>query len=52
MKLNILMKIIMNYLKRGALVIFYSKERNELIIKRLIGLPNDKIVVEYNDIKV
>lgn len=30
-------------LKRGDIVVFHSNELNEDLIKRLIGLPNDKI---------
>jgi signal peptidase I len=32
-----------NSLKRGDVVVFNSKELNEKLIKRLIGLPNDTI---------
>lgn len=32
-----------NSLKRGDIIVFDSKELNEELIKRLIGLPNDKI---------
>lgn len=32
-------------LKRGDIVVFYSEEKNEDMIKRLIGLPGDKIVI-------
>ena len=39
-------------LHRGDLVIFYSKERNELMIKRLIGLPNDNIVIDNGTISI
>ena len=34
-----------NSLKTGDVVVFNSKELNEELIKRLIGLPNDKINV-------
>lgn len=33
-------------LKRGEIIVFYSEEMNELLIKRLIGLPGDKIKIE------
>lgn len=39
-------------LSRGDLIIFYSKEKNELMIKRLIGLPNDNIVIDNGIISV
>ncbi|MEN8076337.1 signal peptidase I [Clostridioides difficile] len=39
-------------LHRGDLVIFYSNERNELMIKRLIGLPNDNIVIDNGTITI
>ena len=39
-------------LNKGDLIIFYSKERNELVIKRLIGLPNDKIVIDNGIVRV
>lgn len=32
-------------LKRGDIVVFYSKELKENLIKRLIGLPGDKVDV-------
>lgn len=33
-------------LKRGDIVVFYSEEKNEDMIKRLIGLPGDKVVIK------
>ena len=33
-------------LKRGDIVVVYSEEKNEDMIKRLIGLPGDKIVIK------
>ena len=33
-------------LSRGDLIIFYSDEKKELMIKRLIGLPNDNVVID------
>ena len=32
-------------LKRGDIVVFYSEEQNEDMIKRLIGLPGDEVVI-------
>lgn len=32
-------------LKRGDIVVFYSKELNDTLIKRLIGLPGDRVEV-------
>ena len=32
-------------LKRGDIVVFYSEEKNEDMIKRLIGLPGDEVVI-------
>ncbi|WP_297419884.1 signal peptidase I [Clostridium sp.] len=33
-------------LKEGDIVVFYSEEYNERLVKRLIGLPGDKIEIE------
>lgn len=33
-------------LKRGDIVVFYLKEKDEKLIKRLIGLPGDKVEVK------
>lgn len=33
-------------LKRGDIVVFYSKELDDVLIKRLIGLPGDKVEVK------
>lgn len=33
-------------LKRGDIVVFYSRELNDTLIKRLIGLPGDKVEVK------
>lgn len=35
-------------LKRGDVVVFYLKEKDEKLIKRLIGLPGDKVEVKDN----
>lgn len=35
-----------NSLKRGDIVVFDSKELKEELIKRLIGLPNDKVEIK------
>jgi signal peptidase I len=32
-------------LKRGDIVVFYSVEKNDTLIKRLIGLPGDEIEI-------
>lgn len=34
-----------NKLKRGDIIVFYSKEKKMLIIKRLIGLPGDSVQI-------
>ncbi|WP_370832423.1 signal peptidase I [Clostridium sp.] len=39
-------------LNRGDLIIFYSEEKDELMIKRLIGLPNDNIIIENGIVSV
>lgn len=36
----------MNNIKRGDIIVFYSREFNELLIKRLIGLPGDNIDIK------
>jgi len=33
-------------LKRGDIIVFYFKENNEKLVKRLIGLPGDKVEVK------
>lgn len=33
-------------LKRGDIIVFYSDELNERLVKRLIGLPGDKIDIK------
>lgn len=32
-------------IKRGDILVFYSDEFQEVMVKRVIGLPNDKIVI-------
>lgn len=32
--------------KRGSIIVFYSQELDELLVKRLIGLPGDKIEIK------
>ncbi len=32
-------------LERGDVVVFYSKELNEKMVKRLVGMPKEKVVV-------
>lgn len=39
-------------LKRGDLVVFYFKPEGKLYIKRLIGLPNDEIVISNGVVTV
>lgn len=36
----------MENIKRGNIIVFHSKEYNELLIKRLIGLPGDNIEIK------
>jgi signal peptidase I len=33
-------------IKRGDILVFYSEERGELLIKRVIGLPEEKIEIK------
>ncbi|HEY8892049.1 MAG TPA: signal peptidase I [Clostridium sp.] len=37
-----------NNLKRGDIIVFHSDELGEDLIKRLIGLPNDKVEVKQD----
>lgn len=39
-------------LERGDIVIFYSKEENQLMIKRLIGLPGDIVSINNGYVSV
>ena len=39
-------------IKRGDVLIFYSDERKERLIKRVIGLPGDKIQIENGKVSV
>lgn len=39
-------------LKRGDIIVFYSEELQESLIKRLIGLPGDKIKIENGKVFV
>jgi signal peptidase I len=36
----------LNNLKRGDVIVFYSDELSETLVKRLIGLPGDKIEIK------
>lgn len=36
----------MGNIKRGDILVFYSNELQEILIKRLIGLPGDHIVIK------
>jgi signal peptidase I len=42
----------LNKLKRGEILVFYSNELQESLIKRLIGLPGDKIKIEDGEVYV
>ena len=35
-------------LQRGDIVVFYSKELDKILIKRLVGLPGDNILVDID----
>lgn len=37
-----------NSIKRGDIVVFYSDELKEILIKRVIGMPNDTIRIEVD----
>ena len=39
-------------LERGDIVVFYSDELKEILIKRLIGLPGDKIKIQNGVVNV
>lgn len=39
-------------LNRGDLVVFYFEPENKLYIKRLIGLPNDKIIINNGIVSI
>ncbi|NME81816.1 signal peptidase I [Clostridium sp. SM-530-WT-3G] len=39
-------------IKRGDVIVFYSKELNERLIKRLIGVPGDNIEITDGVVKV
>lgn len=39
-------------LKRGDIVVFYSRENKDTFIKRLIGLPGDKIVIDNGNVSI
>lgn len=39
-------------LERGDIVVFYSEEKSESMIKRLIGLPGDEVIIENGVVTV
>ena len=39
-------------LKRGEIVVFHSEEKDEDMIKRLIGLPGDKVIIKDGVVSV
>lgn len=39
-------------LKRGDIVVFKSEELNDLLIKRLIGLPGDEISIDNGKVTI
>lgn len=41
-----------NNLKRGDIIVFYSDELGETLVKRLIGLPGDKIEIKNGQVFV
>ena len=41
-----------NKIKRGDIIVFYSEELNEILIKRAIGLPGDKIVIHNGIVNI
>ncbi|MGL5152366.1 MAG: signal peptidase I [Clostridium sp.] len=38
--------------KRGDLIIFYSDEFNQYLVKRIIGVPDDKIKIEEGQVYI
>lgn len=42
----------LNNLKRGEIIIFYFEPRDELFIKRLIGLPGDTVTIKEGKVSV
>ncbi len=42
----------LNNLKRGDTIVFYSQEFSETLIKRLIGLPGDKVEIKNGLVSV
>lgn len=41
-----------NKIKRGDIIVFYSEELNEILIKRLVGLPGDHIVIHNGIVNI
>ena len=39
-----------NSLKRGDIIVFYSDELGETLVKRLIGLPGDKVEIKNGEV--
>lgn len=41
-----------NNLKRGDIIVFYSDELGETLVKRLIGLPGDQIEIKNGEVSI
>ena len=39
-------------IKRGSILVFYSDECNERLIKRVIGLPGDHVEITHGKVKI
>lgn len=42
----------MNKIQRGDIIVFYSEELDERLIKRVIGLPGDHIVIHNGTVNI